>query len=616
MKNHDIIEEAALSSFNHFLEEDVILKVARFSKKELSREMYKMEEYICDSTGLVSPLFAARMAKTAQRIYSKGWFFLKKDEGVVTRDEIISKWDGEDLHFDMNWSFNMMVNVCKRAVCEFIGREYSLTGNSTDDDIEVFDTNNYCGVALGFVLGALDIFWVGDEYFFDSKCELYTRIEYFLSKSDDCDKIEERNIVDDVMFFDGFMKFKNKVDIRRIISKFIGDGGAFNLRRMFDENVITLDVYKKVITTTDFCIRFGMNPSSYTLDVENELTKKGLKSVLNVNRDFRDYDFANFSKESDDCLEYNSYDVEDDCLDYDNYDDDNQPFIQHNESSTYKLVTEFPKIEKKVIQPKTKEPFNLLGRKELNDFFNESIIDVVNNFDVYSKFGITFPEPFILEGPPGCGKTFAVNKLEEYLGWKTFHITSSTVGSQFIHETAKKIENTFNEAKKHNCSMVVIDEMESFMPSRENIRFSDSHHVEEVNSFLKCIQTAQENNILVVGMTNYIDKIDPAILRSGRMGTHIKVSWASEEEIKQVMGSELDKRPYDKVNINLSDYAPRFHERPLSDVTAVVRRASMHAARRRAERVCKEDIDFAMDFILRESEEEKNNDRVIGFSAC
>lgn len=272
-----------------------------------------------------------------------------------------------------------------------------------------------------------------------------------------------------------------------------------------------------------------------------------------------------------------------------------------------------PKATKK---PKTKAkkkgPFMLTGRKELNTFFNDSIIDVVNNEKTYAKFGIGFPEPFILEGPPGCGKTYAVKQLEEYLGWETFHITSSSVGSQFIHETSKLIERTFEAAAEYNKAMVVIDEMDSFMPKRTDAKSSDSHIIEEVSAFLKCLQTAQENKILVVGMTNFIENIDPAILRSGRMGTHIKVSWPSEEEITQVLTLEMDKRPYDK-KIDLASFAPRFKEKPLSDVTAVVRRASMSAARRRAKKVSKEDLEEACAFILKE--EKKEERRVMGFCA-
>ena len=48
--------------------------------------------------------------------------------------------------------------------------------------------------------------------------------------------------------------------------------------------------------------------------------------------------------------------------------------------------------------------------------------------------GISFPGATILHGPPGCGKTYAVEMLAEYLGWKRFDIDSSTIASSYIHD--------------------------------------------------------------------------------------------------------------------------------------------------------------------------------------
>lgn len=256
-------------------------------------------------------------------------------------------------------------------------------------------------------------------------------------------------------------------------------------------------------------------------------------------------------------------------------------------------------IKKKINNITTQETsrFHLTGRRELNEFFNKSIIDVIENEDIYAAFGIDFPEPFILEGPPGCGKTYAVEQLEKYLNLPSFHITSSSVGSPWVHATAVSIEDTFKKARQHDKSLVVIDEMEAFVSSRQNTKYSDSHTIEEVDSFLKCIQKAQEDRILVIGMTNFIEKVDPAILRTGRMGTHIKVSWPSEEEITQVMQFELDKRPHD--DLDASVYAGKFIQHPLSDVTAAVRKAAMTAAFNRATMIKAKDLEAAIEFVLK-----------------
>ena len=290
------------------------------------------------------------------------------------------------------------------------------------------------------------------------------------------------------------------------------------------------------------------------------------------------------------------------------------PWVEGGAALPAEVRREEPKAKRKRRKAKAvklpDEPFRLRGRDALNEFFNDSVVDVIRAREVYERLGIGFPEPFVLEGPPGCGKTFAVERLAEYLSLPTYRIGSSTVGSMFIHDTSMKIEKVFKEAAEDGGAVVIVDEMDAFMPDRGGMRSTDSHHIEEVSAFLKCIQTAAEKRILVVGMTNLLKNVDPAILRSGRMGTHIKVDMPSESEIKDVLDYELSKRPHG--DIDTAAFAARFLDRPLSDVAGAVREAAMVAARRRADAVSPEDFAAGVERALsRKGAEER---RPMGFA--
>ena len=52
--------------------------------------------------------------------------------------------------------------------------------------------------------------------------------------------------------------------------------------------------------------------------------------------------------------------------------------------------------------------FELIGNKVLENFFNEYVIDIIEKPKKYERFKINFPGSIILHGPPGCGKTYAV----------------------------------------------------------------------------------------------------------------------------------------------------------------------------------------------------------------
>ena len=222
--------------------------------------------------------------------------------------------------------------------------------------------------------------------------------------------------------------------------------------------------------------------------------------------------------------------------------------------------------------------FELPGRPELEEFFNEHVVEIVRNKGRYKALGVVFPSAMVLHGPPGCGKTFAVEQLVEFLGWPSYQIEASSVASPYIHETSKKIADIFERAMKTSPSVLVIDEMESFLADRESGSGSSHHRVEEVAEFLRRIPEATKNEVLVVGMTNRIEMIDSAIMRRGRFDHVIEVNPASEDEIKSLLKKLLLKLPKGST-IDSAVLARRLSGRPLSDVTFVVREGARLCAR-------------------------------------
>lgn len=231
-------------------------------------------------------------------------------------------------------------------------------------------------------------------------------------------------------------------------------------------------------------------------------------------------------------------------------------------------------------------PFVLPGRQALSDFFNEHVVDIVADEVRYAALGIGFPGGIILEGPTGCGKTFAVERLIEHLGWSSFAVEASSIASPYIHETSRKVAEIFSAAIKAAPSVIVIDEMDAFLASRDT--GSHHHQVEEVAEFLRRIPEASANRVLVIGMTNQVGMIDPAILRRGRFDHVIHVDHAGRAEIAGLLTSMLASIPND-IN-DVEALADQLAGRPLSDVSFVVREAGRLAARRRKDRIGDDEI--------------------------
>jgi len=222
--------------------------------------------------------------------------------------------------------------------------------------------------------------------------------------------------------------------------------------------------------------------------------------------------------------------------------------------------------------------FKLPGRPLLENFFNEHVIDIIFNAEKYQALGIDFPSAIVLHGPPGCGKTFAVEQLVEFIDWPIYSIDSNSVGSPYIHETGKKISEVFNKAIDTAPSVVVIDEMEAFLSDRRSGGTSSLHHVEEVAEFLKRIPEAIKNRVLIFAMTNFIELIDPAILRRGRFDHIIEVGMPSRVEVTSLLDALLGKLPKSG-DLNLDATLDVLTGRPLSDAAFVIREAARLAAK-------------------------------------
>jgi len=238
--------------------------------------------------------------------------------------------------------------------------------------------------------------------------------------------------------------------------------------------------------------------------------------------------------------------------------------------------------------------FKLPGRQYLEKFFNEHVVDIIFNAQKYQTMGIYSPSAIVLHGPPGCGKTFAVERLVEFIDWPCYSIDSDSIGSPYIHGTSKKISEVFNKAIDNAPSVIIIDEMESFLADRNLGGSSGLNHVEEVTEFLRRIPEAIKNSVLIIAMTNQIDMIDPAIIRKGRFDHIIKIEMPSKEEVASLIESLLSKLPTTN-ELHLDKVISALTGKPLSDSAFIIREAARIAAKAGKDVLDQESIDNVLD---------------------
>ena len=132
--------------------------------------------------------------------------------------------------------------------------------------------------------------------------------------------------------------------------------------------------------------------------------------------------------------------------------------------------------------------------------------------------------------------------------------------------------------------------MEAYLGKREG---AQDFKIEEVGEFLRLIPEAQKNKVLVVGMTNLLQNIDPAILRTGRFDHKIEVRMPTAEDIRRMLDTALSRLPVEK-DINLDKVVEALAGKPRSDVAFVVKEAARLTAFRGKDRISQVEIDDAL----------------------
>lgn len=199
------------------------------------------------------------------------------------------------------------------------------------------------------------------------------------------------------------------------------------------------------------------------------------------------------------------------------------------------------------------------GMSELKKQLLQDLINPIKHKEKYEKFDLQIPNGVLLYGPPGCGKTFIVQKLAEELNFAFIEVKHSDVSSPYIHGGVGQIASVFESARQKAPAIVFLDEIDGLMPKRSELGAHQSYKLEEINEFLQHLNNAANDGVLVVGATNQHELIDEAILRSGRFDKKFYVPPPDFEARVSLFEMYLANRPLQSVDFkDLADITTNY----------------------------------------------------------
>lgn len=247
----------------------------------------------------------------------------------------------------------------------------------------------------------------------------------------------------------------------------------------------------------------------------------------------------------------------------------------------------------------------------LEDETKEDILRTINfikNMDKYKEMGCTLPSGILLEGEPGTGKTLIAKTIASESNMNFEHVVASDFAQKYVGESAKHVEKIFKSVKDKGGGVIFIDELDAIGGNRDS-GDDNKEYRSCLNKLLACMSEASENNIIVIGATNVVDQLDPALIREGRIDQVINIPLPNFESRVKLFKLYVGKLKHED-DVDYELLAEKSDGKSGAFISSVCNHAGMYAVDKGFTKVKEEHLEYMMNKMVRDNKDEGN---VIGF---
>jgi vesicle-fusing ATPase len=213
---------------------------------------------------------------------------------------------------------------------------------------------------------------------------------------------------------------------------------------------------------------------------------------------------------------------------------------------------------------------------------------------VLAKMGIKPVKGLLLYGPPGTGKTLMARQIGQMLNGKEPTVVNGPeILDKFVGESEKKVRELFAPAEEEwktrgaesELHVIVLDELDAICKQRGKGNTGGTGVGDTVvNQFLaKMDGYKEQNNVLIIGMTNRKELIDEALLRPGRLEVHIEIALPDETgriQILKIHTATMSKSGVLDTAVSLEELAQRTKNFSGAELMGLVQNASTYSLNR------------------------------------
>jgi len=227
------------------------------------------------------------------------------------------------------------------------------------------------------------------------------------------------------------------------------------------------------------------------------------------------------------------------------------------------------------------------------DMVREMIELPLSEPDLFRRLGIDPPKGVLLYGPPGTGKTLIARAVANEVDAHFRTISGPEVVSKYKGESEERLREAFEAAEENAPAILFLDEIDSIAGQRDEDADMENRVVAQLLTLLDGLE--DRGRVVVIGATNRVDSIDPALRRGGRFDREIEIGVPDETGRHEILEVHTRGMPLGD-DVGLDRLAARTHGFVGADLQSLVTEAAMSALRRTREEpvVAREDFEAAL----------------------
>ena len=199
------------------------------------------------------------------------------------------------------------------------------------------------------------------------------------------------------------------------------------------------------------------------------------------------------------------------------------------------------------------------GYQYLKQYFRNKLKKAITEPETLKKYGLEPPRGILLYGPPGTGKSFLASALAAEIGIPMIKLSPADFLRGVVGESEARVRQITQLLESLAPVIVFFDEFESIGMARAAQAVTDSGVTRRVQNMLLEYLGDRHRKAFIIGATNFIEQVDPAFIRPGRVDEIVPMLYPDYEarlEILKIHTSKVRKIPLAK-NLDLGIIAEK-----------------------------------------------------------